>query len=413
MLAWGDLGLLDDRQIDEMVAMIRSWEPTAPETSGPTAPESPSAAAGDADEGAAIFAQFCSGCHGFNGEAGVGEAFILREAVASLDDAALASHILGGSEAMPPFHALLTTDDISDLLAMMRTWHAGPAPVATPIVLSAAEVYGRVCARCHGMDGEGGIGPALNSKEFLTANDNEEIRQWIIRGTFGTSMLSWGDLGLLAPEQIMELVDFIRAWEASAPSTAGATSTAARASASLGDATHGEQLFAQFCSGCHGVGGSRSTAGIILNSTEFLDGHNDEIIASQIQNGGREMPSFHSILTGQDVNDLLSYMRNGFSGAEPAGEIPSFAGDVLPIFAEKCAMCHGAAGGWSAATYDDVMTTGNHAPVVIQGDPTASLLAQKILGTQSAGGIMPPGGLMPDAAVQIVLNWIAAGAPDN
>ncbi|GMR09302.1 MAG: hypothetical protein BMS9Abin28_0120 [Anaerolineae bacterium] len=410
MLAWGDLGLLTNRQIDEMVAMIRGWEPTAPESPGILAPDSPSSAAGEPEQGEALFAQFCSGCHGFTGEAAVGEAFILRDAVGSLDDVTLTRQIRGGSSAMPPFHAVLTTDDISDLLALMRTWHAGPEPAATPIVLSGEEVFARVCARCHGPDGDGGIGPPLNSREFLAANDDPAIEQWIARGTLGTSMLSWGDLGLLTPEQISELVDFIRAWEATAPSTVGAGTVEAGASASLGKAAHGEQLFAQFCSGCHGLRGDRKTAGFLLNSAEFLDGRNDEIIASQIQNGGREMPSFHSILTGQDVNDLLSYMRSGFSGAEPA---PGFSGDVLPILADECAICHGAAGGWSAATYDDVMTTGDHGPVVIQGDPAASLLAQKILGAQNLGGIMPPSGLMPEDKVQIILDWISAGALDS
>jgi hypothetical protein len=36
-----------------------------------------------------------------------------------------------------------------------------------------------------------------------------------------------------------------------------------------------------------------------------------------------------------------------------------------------------------------------------------------MLGTQSVGGIMPPGGLLPDSKVQVIFDWIAAGAPDN
>jgi hypothetical protein len=59
------------------------------------------------------------------------------------------------------------------------------------------------------------------------------------------------------------------------------------------------------------------------------------------------------------------------------------------------------------------MTSGSHAPVVIPGDSQGSLLAQKILGTQTEGGIMPPSGRMADDLVQMILDWIAAGAPDN
>jgi hypothetical protein len=56
------------------------------------------------------------------------------------------------------------------------------------------------------------------------------------------------------------------------------------------------------------------------------------------------------------------------------------------------------------------MTTGNNAPVVIPGDPENSLLAQKLLGTQETGGIMPPGQQLPDDEIQLIVDWIAAGA---
>lgn len=311
MLAWGDLGLLTAQQIDELVAMIRAWESTAPEMAGRAVAEPANAASGDAERGAALFAQYCTGCHGLEGETAIGGGFILRQAAAARDDGTLARAIRDGGQGMPSFHALLTSDDINDLLALMRIWQAGPAPTPTPIALSGEEIFARVCARCHGPNGEGGVGPPLNSKEFLTANDDTAIRQWIERGTLGTSMLSWGDLGLLTPNQIDELVVFIRTWQSTAPSTG--ISAAGPPSAALGSAAHGQQLFAQFCSGCHGLEGKRQTGGIILNSGAFLSSVNDEMIASQIQNGGRQMPSFHALLTGQDVNDLLAFMRAGFS----------------------------------------------------------------------------------------------------
>lgn len=410
MLAWGDLGLLTERQIDELVGMIRAWEPNAPETSGPSAAEPANAASGDPEEGEGLFAQFCSGCHGFNGETSVGDEFILHEAVASLDDSVIAGGIRDGGQGMPSFHALLTTDDINDLLALMRTWQAGPAPTPTPIGLSGEDVFGRVCARCHGQSGEGGIGPPLNSKEFLIDNDDETIRQWIKRGTLGTSMLSWGDLGLLSLEQIDELVAFIRGWEPNAPATVGGDTAAPLTSAEAGEAAHGQQLFAQFCSGCHGLEGERQTGGVILNSEAFLNSLNDEMIGSQILNGGREMPSFHAILTSQDLNDLLAFMRSGFSSEEAVVVVLNYSADVLPIFAEKCAVCHGAAGGWSAATYDEVMNSGDNAPVIVPGNLEESTLVQKLLGTQTTGGPMPPGELLPEEEIDLIVRWIAAGA---
>jgi cytochrome c551/c552 len=57
------------------------------------------------------------------------------------------------------------------------------------------------------------------------------------------------------------------------------------------------------------------------------------------------------------------------------------------------------------------MTSGNNGPVVVAGDIVNSILAQRVSGTQ--GAIMPPTGKMSDAEVQIILDWIAAGAPEN
>ena len=76
-------------------------------------------------------------------------------------------------------------------------------------------------------------------------------------------------------------------------------------------------------------------------------------------------------------------------------------------------MCHGSMGGWDASSFQTVMTSGDNAPVIVPGDPDHSLLAQKLLGTQTEGGLMPPGGKLPDSELKLILDWIAAGAPEN
>ena len=85
----------------------------------------------------------------------------------------------------------------------------------------------------------------------------------------------------------------------------------------------------------------------------------------------------------------------------------------MPIFEAECTVCHGNLGGWDASTYDSVMTSGNNAPVVIPGEEEDSFLAQKMDGTQTIGDIMPPAGLLPEDEIQVILDWIAAGALDN
>ncbi len=59
------------------------------------------------------------------------------------------------------------------------------------------------------------------------------------------------------------------------------------------------------------------------------------------------------------------------------------------------------------------MKSGDHAPVVVAGDSKGSLLAQKMQGTQTRGSLMPPNGKLAADEIQAILDWIAAGAPDN
>jgi uncharacterized membrane protein len=137
------------------------------------------------------------------------------------------------------------------------------------------------------------------------------------------------------------------------------------------------------------------------------------------------MIAWGEVFTAQQVDELVDFIRSleKPEAGEPETEAeetptpsegpPSFANDVLPLFEKKCVVCHGVLGGWDGTTYEAVMNTGDHAPVVIPGDVENSLLAQKILGTHEEGDIMPPGGKMPEDEINLILDWIAAGAPDN
>jgi hypothetical protein len=51
--------------------------------------------------------------------------------------------------------------------------------------------------------------------------------------------------------------------------------------------------------------------------------------------------------------------------------------------------------------------------VIVPGDSRNSLFAQKIMGIQAEGDEMPPQGLMDEARIQLLIDWINAGAPDN
>jgi mono/diheme cytochrome c family protein len=82
------------------------------------------------------------------------------------------------------------------------------------------ELYLTHCARCHGETGgpQRGI-KAINSKTYLEAVDDTLLYKIIDRGIPRTGMVALGDRegGPLNPEQVHQLVAFIRNWERTAP----------------------------------------------------------------------------------------------------------------------------------------------------------------------------------------------------
>jgi mono/diheme cytochrome c family protein len=81
-------------------------------------------------------------------------------------------------------------------------------------------LYMTHCARCHGEKGgpRRGIRP-INSKDYLKNVDDAILYKIIERGIPGTGMVALGDKegGPLNPEQVRDLVAFIRSWEQAAP----------------------------------------------------------------------------------------------------------------------------------------------------------------------------------------------------
>ncbi len=82
------------------------------------------------------------------------------------------------------------------------------------------ELFATNCAACHGTQGNGGIGPTLNAKEFLTTTSDNQIAMLITGGISGSIMPAWGlDYGgSFTDEQIRQLVTYLRSLEPTAPS---------------------------------------------------------------------------------------------------------------------------------------------------------------------------------------------------
>ncbi|RMZ48923.1 hypothetical protein EB821_05060, partial [Candidatus Marinimicrobia bacterium PRS2] len=80
---------------------------------------------------------------------------------------------------------------------------------------------------------------------------------------------------------------------------------------------------------------------------------------------------------------------------------------IQTIFNEHCIGCHGASGGLSLTSYNNVMNGGNSGDVVIPYDHGNSLLWQYV-----NSGFMPPPGYndLTDTLVDLIAQWIDEGA---
>lgn len=394
---------------------------------------------GSVPDGQDLFDAYCSECHGnrIPGAASVEQA---REVIASG----------GGHETMPVWGEILTDDQVNALVS-----YTLEAARGTSIEVG-QEIFGQFCSTCHGDFGEGGQNPSrpgdviapISSAEYLRTRDDFTLRSIIAQGqpNFGMSPFGTAYGGPLEPEEIDAVVAYIRSWEENPPvELPPEVAAVENVSLEAGD------IFQEVCAQCHGERGE-GLVGTALADPSYQETHSDQEIFDAINLGheATAMIAWGEILTQDQIQGLVDYIRGlepvevqgpaetatptrpsaGVSrtptpteqaaeaspsptsapGAEGA---PTFVGDILPLFEEKCTMCHGNLGGWDASDYESAMTTGDNSPVIIPGQAEDSLLAQKLLGTHTEGGIMPPMGKLPGEEIQLVIDWINAGAPEQ
>ncbi|MBI3361657.1 MAG: c-type cytochrome [Chloroflexi bacterium] len=358
--------------------------------------------------GKTLFDQHCSSCHG--------------DHVPTAPDKETARKIIssgGGHVTMPVWGKILTPEQLGALVAYTLSASTGTGAAA------GSQLFADNCSPCHGQFGEGGPNPTrsgdiiapISSAEFLRTRDDVTLRNIISQGqpNFGMSPFGSANGGPLSDDQVDAVVAFIRNWEANPPVQMPTEVAPAQAALS------GAAIFTDVCARCHGANGEGGI-GPAFNDAAFQSRYTDKTLFDAVSSGREATPmvAWGEILTADQIHQLVHFIRTlPPAGAGPTptpGGPPTFSGQVLPLLQAKCGACHGpdaSLGGWDASSYQTVTTTGENAPVVKAGDPTNSLLAQKLLGTQTQGGVMPPGGLLTAQAVKPILDWIAAGAPNN
>jgi len=119
--------------------------------------------ANDAAEGKKLFERHCALCHGIDGKGGRGPALNRARLPHAPDDAALKSVIADGIPPSMPEGWLFDEDDLSNLVAFVRSLSRIPPDPLPGDAGRGAAVYAKSgCSACHILDGTGsGYGPEL------------------------------------------------------------------------------------------------------------------------------------------------------------------------------------------------------------------------------------------------------------
>jgi mono/diheme cytochrome c family protein/rhodanese-related sulfurtransferase len=202
------------------------------------------------------------------------------------------------------------------------TWPGAPVPGEPPPSADRGrELYGRMCAVCHGARGEGyraDAAPALAQPDFLASVNDEFLDFAIAIGRARTPMSAWRNDqgGPLSAWDVRSLIAFMRSWPA--PKV-----TLDERYAS-GDVAHGKALFATHCAECHGPHGT----GVHILSRQWLTQAKVPFIRYAITKGRPPTPmkGFAVVLGDKGIEDIFAYLRSLPSWLVP-GEI---AGSTRP-----------------------------------------------------------------------------------
>ncbi|MFN7928802.1 MAG: c-type cytochrome [Blastocatellia bacterium] len=108
------------------------------------------------------------------------------------------------------------------------------------------KLYVNQCALCHGIEGTGGKGPALNVPKLQRASTEAELAQMIRRGLPGSEMPGfWA----LSEREVQQLVGYVQSLGRTEPVTLP------------GDVARGQKLYDAHCTACHIVRGQGGVAG--------------------------------------------------------------------------------------------------------------------------------------------------------
>jgi cytochrome c oxidase cbb3-type subunit 3/ubiquinol-cytochrome c reductase cytochrome c subunit len=200
------------------------------------------------------------------------------------------------------------------VLAALGSLGAGPACGRTAQQKEGAALYAKMCAVCHGAEGEGykaDQASRLRDPEFLASATDAFLRESIANGRLGSTMSAWGreSGGPLTRPEVDAIIAFMRAWSTKKKAE---QKVALDERPLVGDRGRGGLLYWQHeCVKCHGARGVEGPNARIANAG-FLANASNGFLRLAIRNGraGTIMQPFGAKLGDQGVDDLVALLRS-------------------------------------------------------------------------------------------------------
>ena len=280
-----------------------------------------------ADAGQAAFVETCSGCHGEYGEGGPNPSkpgsvippISSKGFLAAFTDDTLFNIVSNGlsDRGMAAFSTRnggpLDNSKIELIISYVRHWETNPPVVAayvppTPSTPSGEALFTTVCAPCHGLHGEGGIGPTLATLNFSQRFPIDSLHQTTGAMSDSVSQHVLERMRELTGAQLEAVMNYTYSLSPSGGPVVEAPS------ADRGDAASGAGLFHSWCINCHGSDGTNPVGPehIVIVDPAFQASKTDAQLIDAISQGfpkPDDMPAFREILSSQEMSDVLAWLR--------------------------------------------------------------------------------------------------------
>ena len=176
-------------------------------------------------------------------------------------------------------------------------------------------LFARNCAGCHGRGGKGGAAIPLSDPVFLAIADNAAIRRTAANGVPGTPMPAFAQSagGMLTDQQIDAIVGGIRSW--ARPDLVRGEPLPPYRMPVPGDPRHGADVYATYCSACHGPDGRGGDKASSIVNNSYLALVSDQDLRTIVIVGRPELgaPDWRNNVPGktmspQEISDVVAWL---------------------------------------------------------------------------------------------------------